>query len=60
MLRGAMTQTVPFENISILGGKAISLEPKDIVAKVVAQKRGGYCFELNSLLSHLLDLSCNL
>lgn len=55
MLHRAMTQTVPFENIAILEGKAISLEPKDIFTKVVEQKRGGYCFELNSLLAHVLE-----
>lgn len=54
-LHRAMTQTVPFENIAILEGKTISLEPSAIFAKVVEHRRGGYCFELNALLADLLE-----
>lgn len=54
-MHAAMTKTVPFENVAVLEGKSISLEPGDIFAKVVGQGRGGYCFELNALLAHLLE-----
>lgn len=54
-LHRAMTKTVPFENVAVLEGKCISLEPGDIFTKVVEQGRGGYCFELNGLLAHLLE-----
>ncbi|ACH37337.1 arylamine N-acetyltransferase [Citrifermentans bemidjiense Bem] len=54
-LYAAMTKTVPFENVAVMEGKSISLEPGDIFAKVVEQGRGGYCFELNGLLAHLLE-----
>lgn len=54
-LHSAMTKTVPFENVAVLEGKNISLEPSDIFAKVVGEGRGGYCFELNGLLAYLLE-----
>lgn len=54
-LHRAMTRTVPFENLAILEGRVISLEPEAIYANVVEQGRGGYCFELNSLLASVLE-----
>lgn len=54
-LHAAMTKTVPFENVAVLEGKGISLEPGDVFTKVVDQGRGGYCFELNALLAYLLE-----
>ena len=41
--------TIPFENFDIFLGRAIELEPKKLVHKLVQNKRGGYCFELNGL-----------
>lgn len=55
VLHRAMTQTVPFENLAILEGQIISLDPKAVFAKVVQRGRGGYCFELNTLLAEVLD-----
>lgn len=54
-LHRAMVLNVPFENIAILEGCAISLEPPDIYAKVVERGRGGYCFELNGLFAWALE-----
>ena len=54
-LHRAMTQTVPFENLAVLEGQKISLNPEDIFTKVVEQGRGGYCFELNTLLAEVLE-----
>ncbi|QEM69989.1 arylamine N-acetyltransferase [Geobacter sp. FeAm09] len=54
-LHRAMVLRVPFENLAILEGCAISLEPADILAKVVERGRGGYCFELNSLFAWALE-----
>ena len=46
---------IPFENLDIIpGGRLISLEIPDLYRKIVRQKRGGYCFELNSLFFSLL------
>ena len=30
-------------------GKTISLQPEDLMKKLVTEKRGGYCFEMNAL-----------
>jgi len=46
----AQHMTIPFENFDICLGKNINLEPADIFQKLVKNKRGGYCFELNGLL----------
>jgi N-hydroxyarylamine O-acetyltransferase len=54
-LHSAITKTVPFENLAVLEGKNISLEPNDVFAKVVEQGRGGYCYELNTLFAELLE-----
>ena len=45
---------IPYENLDILRGKPISLEAEDIYRKIVTEHRGGYCFELNALLHHML------
>ncbi|NGZ99052.1 MAG: hypothetical protein CV089_23575 [Nitrospira sp. WS110] len=47
--------TVPFENLDIHVGRSISLEPADIYRKVVENRQGGYCFELNGLFALLLE-----
>lgn len=51
----AHVRTIPFENISVLLGEPISLELEDVVNKLVHGCRGGYCFEHNTLLLHVLS-----
>lgn len=46
---------IPFENLDICLGKKLSLAPEDLFRKLVTQKRGGYCFELNGLFYRLLQ-----
>ncbi|OAS21189.1 arylamine N-acetyltransferase family protein [Paenibacillus oryzisoli] len=46
--------TVPYENLDILEGKALSLNPQDLFEKIVIRHRGGYCFETNALFGWLL------
>lgn len=41
---------IPFENFDICLGRNIQLNPATIFQKLVRQKRGGYCFEVNGLL----------
>ena len=50
----ACVTTIAYENLDILKGIPLSLEPEDIFEKIVIRKRGGYCFELNALLSYML------
>jgi N-hydroxyarylamine O-acetyltransferase len=47
--------TVPYENLDILCGKPLSLSKEDIYEKIVKDCRGGYCFELNGAIAHLLQ-----
>ena len=46
--------SIPYENLDIINGVPISLDPEDIYEKIVTRCRGGYCFELNALLHHML------
>ncbi|MEX3694009.1 arylamine N-acetyltransferase [Paraburkholderia sp. BR14263] len=45
---------IPFENLDPLAGRHVSIKLPDIVAKLVTKRRGGYCFEHNTLLAHVL------
>lgn len=45
---------VPFENLDIHYGNPISLDINRVFIKVVENKRGGFCYELNGLFYELL------
>lgn len=45
---------IPFENLDIHLGNPIELEPERVFDKLVARRRGGYCFEQNGLLLEML------
>ncbi|HET7133066.1 MAG TPA: arylamine N-acetyltransferase [Gammaproteobacteria bacterium] len=45
---------IPFENLDPLLDRPVRLEPDALERKLVAEKRGGYCFEQNLLLGHAL------
>ena len=45
---------IPFENLDIVVGRTIALDYPHLFDKIVLQKRGGYCFELNTLYAQLL------
>jgi len=47
--------SIPFENIDAFNKKPISLEIDDLFEKIVTNKRGGYCFEMNGLFSYVLE-----
>jgi N-hydroxyarylamine O-acetyltransferase len=46
---------VPFENIDILLGRPIRLDLPSLQKKLVADRRGGYCFEQNLLFAGALE-----
>jgi N-hydroxyarylamine O-acetyltransferase len=48
-------QNIPFENLDVLLGRRIDLDPNAVERKLVHARRGGYCFEQNTLLLHVLD-----
>ncbi|MDH6222620.1 arylamine N-acetyltransferase family protein [Streptomyces pseudovenezuelae] len=57
-LRGvhlAHMRGIPFENLDALRRTAPSLEPADLMAKLVHGRRGGYCYEHNTLLAGMLE-----
>ncbi len=54
-LQYAHCTAVPYENLDILRGKPLSLDTDDLYEKVVVQRRGGFCFELNGLFAWLLS-----
>lgn len=45
---------IPFENIDVRLRRPILLDPEALQAKLVKRRRGGYCFEQNSLFSAAL------
>ena len=47
--------SVPYENLSVYYKEEIQLNWEWLFDKVVTQRRGGFCFELNYLFSHLLS-----
>lgn len=53
-LQLAHLRTVPFENLDIHRQHPIVLDEDRILDKVIERRRGGYCYELNSLFGRLL------
>ena len=47
--------SIPFENLDPHRGIPVSLETADLERKLVAARRGGYCFEQNLLLKAALE-----
>ncbi len=54
-LMSAQLCSVPFENTEVQAGRIPSLKPEDIVEKIIHDKRGGYCYELNGLFAMALE-----
>jgi N-hydroxyarylamine O-acetyltransferase len=48
------TASVPFENLDILLGRPIALDLESVFDKIVRRRRGGYCFEQNTLFQAVL------
>lgn len=47
---------IAFENLDIPLGRGIQIDSDPVFAKLVAARRGGYCFEQNRLLADMLAL----
>ena len=54
-LHFSYVHAVPFENLDIHLGVPISLTPIHLFDKIVRRKRGGYCYEVNSLFAMALQ-----
>ncbi len=54
-LHRAHMLAVPFENLDIFGARRhLTLDTAAFFAKVVGERRGGFCYELNGLFAELL------
>lgn len=53
-MQAAHFLSVPFENVDVHIGRECSLDPDVIFDKVVRQRRGGWCYELNGLWIRVL------
>jgi N-hydroxyarylamine O-acetyltransferase len=51
----AHATSIPFENLDPHRGVPVSLGQDDLERKLVAERRGGYCFEHNLLLASALE-----
>jgi N-hydroxyarylamine O-acetyltransferase len=53
-LCAAHLDRIPFENLDVRLGRPVSLDLAALVAKLVDRRRGGYCFEQNTLFAAAL------
>ena len=51
----AHTLNVPFENLDVFYKKPILLDDASLFRKIVTDRRGGYCFEMNGIFSLVLQ-----
>ena len=54
-LHRAHCAAIPFENLDILLGRSIALDIPALETKLVRARRGGYCFEQNTLFQAALE-----
>ncbi|WP_322070436.1 arylamine N-acetyltransferase family protein [Paraburkholderia bannensis] len=47
-------RAIAFENLDPFSARRVSVALHEIVAKLVSSRRGGYCFEHNTLFAHVL------
>lgn len=52
--RGHVT-TIPYENLDVQFGRPVTRNANDAFAKIVGDRRGGWCFEMNALLGWALE-----
>ncbi|MDU8944656.1 arylamine N-acetyltransferase family protein [Ovoidimarina sediminis] len=48
-------RSIPFENLTVLRGNVPPVDRDTLIDKMVSDRRGGYCFELNGLLAFGLE-----
>ena len=53
-IHAAHVAAIPFENLDVLLGRPIRLDPASLARKLVTAHRGGYCYEQNGLLLQVL------
>ncbi|AKN33767.1 arylamine N-acetyltransferase [Clostridium carboxidivorans P7] len=53
-LHMAHMMNIPFENLNVYYKKPVLLDMESLYNKIVENKRGGYCFEMNGFFSFIL------
>ncbi|MEX0170377.1 arylamine N-acetyltransferase family protein [Streptomyces sp. LMG1-1-1.1] len=48
-------RAIPFENLDVALGRRVPLDLKSLQGKLVERRRGGYCYEQNSLFAAVLE-----
>ncbi|KFN47858.1 hypothetical protein N790_07245 [Arenimonas malthae CC-JY-1] len=51
----AQARAIAFENLDVLAGLPVRLDRSVVYEKILGDGRGGYCFELNALMSGALE-----
>src|SRR5207237_7019105 len=54
-LHRAHVEHIPYENLDVRLGREIRLDVDSLVDKLVDRRRGGYCYEHNTLFAHVLE-----
>ena len=55
-LHAAHATNIPFENLDVVLGRPVLLDIKSLQGKLVVSRRGGYCFEHNTLFAAALGV----
>ncbi|HEY2752648.1 arylamine N-acetyltransferase family protein [Phenylobacterium sp.] len=53
-LHRAHLQAVPYENLDVQFGRPLTTDPAEAVEKIVARRRGGWCYEMNGVFGAAL------
>ncbi len=54
-LHRAHLLAVPYENLDIHLGRPITLDPEAMFRKIVDERRGGWCYEMNGVFGRVLE-----
>ncbi len=54
-LHRAHLQSIPYENLDVQWGHAVSTARAPVIEKVVGRQRGGWCYEMNGTFDWALD-----
>ncbi len=53
-LHRAHLQAIPYENLDVQFGRVVTIDPEAAFDKIVRRRRGGWCYEMNSLFGAVL------
>lgn len=53
-LHAAFVSTIPYESVQFQFGQGGAMDPEVVAQRIIAREAGGYCFQLNGVLAHLL------